>query len=192
VEKVLASNDSISIRKMNYCKDDFSLLFKWLNDKKVLNYIEGPSTSYTYKEIIKKYGPRAKGEHYVTPCIVNFNNSPIGYLQFYQLQEEEIQEYGAKHGQPQYGLDIFIGETDYWNIGIGTSALKLIIQYLFNQGVKDIFIDPQTWNERAIRSYEKTGFKKIKVLNNRELFDGEYKDNQLMKLTHDEFISLDY
>lgn len=189
---VLVSKGEIVIKKMSYSDDDFSLLYKWLNDKSVLSYIEGPNSIYTYEQIIGKYGPRVQGEHYVTPCIIEFKNTPIGYLQFYQLQEEEIQAYGAKNDQPQYGLDIFIGETDFWNMGIGTEALKLIIRYLFEQGVKDIFIDPQTWNVRAIRSYEKCGFKKIKVLFNRELFDGEYKDNQIMKLTLDEFLKLNY
>lgn len=173
---------------MNNCREDFSLLFKWLNDKNVLSFIEGPTTTYTYEEIVGKYGPRVKREHYVTPCIVDYIKIPIGYIQYYQLQEKEIREYGAKHDQPQFGLDIFIGETEFWNMGIGTSALKLIIRHLFEEGVKDIFIDPQSWNVRAIRSYEKCGFKKIKVLHNHELFDGELKNNQIMKLSLDEFV----
>jgi hypothetical protein len=51
------------------------------------------------------------------------------------------QLYEAKTDQPQYGLDIFIGETDYWNQGIG-----------------------------SIKLHE------------HELFDGVYKDNQLMRI----------
>ncbi|SFS60489.1 GNAT family N-acetyltransferase [Marininema halotolerans] len=178
----MISNGSISIRKMTHCQNDFSLLFKWFNDKEVLSYIEGPASCYTYEEIVSKYGPRAKGKHYVTPCIVNYNDSPIGYLQFYLLQEDEIQKYGARLELPPYGLDIVIGETRYWNMGIGTGALKLILRHLFEQGIKEIFIDPQTWNIRAIRSYEKCGFRKTKILYQHERFNGEYKDNQLIKL----------
>jgi aminoglycoside 6'-N-acetyltransferase len=185
---VLVSKGELVIKKMSYSESDFLLLYKWLNDKNVLSYIEGPNSIFTYEQIIDKYGPRAKGEHYVTPCIIEFKNAPIGYLQYYQLQEEEIEAYGATKHEPEYGLDIFIGETDYWNMGIGTEALKLIIRHLFEQGVKVIYIDPQTWNVRAIRSYEKCGFKRIKVLFKHELFDGEYKDNQIMKLNLDEFL----
>lgn len=69
--------------------------------------------------------------------------------------------------------------------------MKLIIRYLFTErGVEDIYIDPQIANERAIKSYEKCGFNKIKVLHERELFDGEYKDTQLMRITLEEFMML--
>ncbi|MBP1994419.1 GNAT family N-acetyltransferase [Paenibacillus eucommiae] len=186
---MLVSDGQLSIRKMLYTDEDFSLLFKWLNDKEVLSYIEGPGTKYTHEQIIEKYGPRAKGEHYVTPCIIECNHSPIGYLQFYQLQEVEIQEYGVKEGRPQYGMDIFIGETDYWNKGVGTAALKSMVRFLFTEReAEDIYIDPQTWNIRAIKSYEKCGFKKVKILYERELFDGVYKDNQLMRISYEEFL----
>ena len=36
--------------------------------------------------------------------------------------------------------------------------------------------DPQAWNERAIRCYEKCGFKKVKLLPKHELHEGEYRD----------------
>ncbi|MEQ7052780.1 GNAT family N-acetyltransferase [Paenibacillaceae sp. P-4] len=186
---MLASDGQVSIRKMSYADEDFVLLYKWLNDKKILSFIEGPRTRFTWEQIIGKYGPRARGEHYVTPCIIEFNNASIGYLQFYPLQQDEIHEYGAKLDQPQFGLDIFIGETDFWDKGIGTLALKLIIRYLFTEReVEDIYIDPQIVNVRAIKSYEKCGFNKIKVLHERELFDGEYKDTQLMRITLEEFM----
>jgi aminoglycoside 6'-N-acetyltransferase len=185
---IIASDGQVSIRKMLYQDDDFCLLHKWLNDRKVLSFIEGPNTRYTYEQIIEKYGSRAKGEHYVTPCIIEFNCVPIGFIQFYPLQDDEICDYGAKNNQPQYGLDIFIGQTDCWNKGIGTRALRLLIQYLFiEQGVADIYIDPQTWNIRAIKSYEKCGFKRVKVLKEHELFDGVYKDNLIMRLSLEDF-----
>ncbi|EFM08883.1 GCN5-related N-acetyltransferase [Paenibacillus curdlanolyticus YK9] len=187
---MLVSEGHVSIIRLQNNDDDFSLLFKWLNDKKLLNFIEGTSTTYTRSQIVEKYGPRARGEHYVTPCIIKNNNVAIGYLQFYQLQEVEIQEYGAKTDQLQYGIDLFIGETDCWGQGMGTTALELIINYLFTeQGATDLFVDPQTSNTRAIRSYEKCGFKKVKILHEHEIFDGVYKDNQLMRVSRDEFFT---
>ncbi|TGA95795.1 GNAT family N-acetyltransferase [Sporolactobacillus shoreae] len=185
-KQMLITNGQILVRKMQYSNKDFFLLFKWLNNKKLLSFIEGPSSKFTKEQIIKKYGPRAKGEHYVTPCIIEFNSLAIGYLQFYPLQEAEILEYGVKADKKQFGLDLFIGETNYWHQGIGTTVLKLMIQYLFTkQGAVDIYVDPQTWNTRAIKSYQKCGFKKLKVLREHELFDGNLKDNQLMRRSLD-------
>ncbi|WP_227793434.1 GNAT family N-acetyltransferase [Paenibacillus guangzhouensis] len=177
----------LSIRSMRDHVGDYNLLYKWLNDAQVLRYIEGPSTQFTMDQIVAKYGPRTRGKHVVTPCIVEWNYEAIGYLQYYPLQEDEIELYGAKPGQIHYGVDLFIGESDYWDRGIGTAALKSVVRYLLTeQGAADVYIDPQTWNVRAIRSYEKCGFRKVKVLHAHELFDGEYRDNQIMRITQGE------
>jgi hypothetical protein len=39
------------------------------------------------------------------------------------------------------------------------------------------------WNKRAIRCYEKCGFKAIGIIKERELHDGEYKDSLIMCMT---------
>ncbi|WP_314584075.1 GNAT family N-acetyltransferase [Paenibacillus terrigena] len=179
----------LSIRRLRDHEEDYAFIFKWLNDEKLLRYIEGPSTRYTMEQIIAKYGSRARGEHVVTPCIMEWNNTAIGYVQFYPLQEDEIELYEvtSTSDQSPYGIDLFIGETDYWDQGIGTTALKSVVRYLLTeQGAADVYIDPQTWNTRAIRSYEKCGFKKVKVITAHELFDGEYRDNQIMRVSLDE------
>jgi len=78
---------------------------------------------------------------------------------------------------------LFIGETEYQNQGIGTKAIKLLTKYLFEvKSVDVILIDPQTWNSRAIKCYEKCGFKAIKILEKRELHEGQYRDNFVMLL----------
>jgi len=177
----------LSIRRMQNQDEDYALMFKWLNDEQLLRYIEGPGTRYTMEQIVAKYSPRARGEHYVTPCMMEWDDAAIGYLQFYALQEDERALYEAKSDQDSYGVDLFIGETNYWNRGIGTTALKSIARYLLTElRAADAYIDPQTWNTRAIRSYEKCGFRKIKVLHAHEMFDGEYRDNQIMRISRDE------
>ncbi|WP_216827608.1 GNAT family N-acetyltransferase [Alkalihalobacterium elongatum] len=185
---MLAINNSLSIRKLMDCEADYKLLYKWLNDEVVQEFYEGKSVKHTIEEIYDEFRPRAIGEDYVQSCIIKFEKEAIGYLQFYHLQQEEIEEYGASRYEQVYGIDLFIGEHVYWNKGIGTDVMKLTLHYLFTmQGVHEVFIDPQTWNERAIACYEKCGFQKIKVLPKRELHDGEYKDNQIMRITHEEF-----
>ena len=52
-----------------------------------------------------------------------------------------------------------------------------------NENADIIFIDPQTWNKRAIRCYEKCGFNPIMVAENRELHDDEPKDCLIMVIT---------
>ncbi|GAB6926513.1 GNAT family N-acetyltransferase [Paenibacillus sp. JCM 10914] len=186
---MLIVNGRVAIRNMKASEEDFSLLYKWLNDERVLRYIEGPSATFTYDQITRKYGPRARGEHYVTPCMIECDQITVGYLQFYPLQADDIVAYGARPNLPQFGMDIFIGEPEYWNQGVGTTAVRSIIHYLFTKkSAADIYIEPQTANTRAIHSYEKCGFTKVKVLPEHEWFDGVYVDNQLMRISRETMI----
>lgn len=49
------------------------------------------------------------------------------------------------------------------------------------------FIDPQTWNKRAIRCYKKSGFIPMVVIKNREMHDGEYKDSLIMSISFEDW-----
>jgi aminoglycoside 6'-N-acetyltransferase len=85
-------------------------------------------------------------------------------------------------------MDLFIGEIDKWNRGIGTIVVMSMITYLFKNEKADIlFIDPQTWNKRAIRCYEKSGFIPIVTIKNREMHDGEYMDSLIMSISFKEW-----
>ncbi|WP_285889538.1 GNAT family N-acetyltransferase [Paenibacillus glycanilyticus] len=80
-----------------------------------------------------------------------------------------------------YGMDQFIGEPGYWNKGIGSELMKETVRYLtMERGAVKIAMDPQAWNARALRVYEKNGFKKVKLLEKHEWHEGEYRDCWLM------------
>ena len=68
-----------------------------------------------------------------------------------------------------------------WNRGIGTRAVSLMCDYLFGAlAARTITLDPEAWNTRAIRCYEKCGFRKIKLLPAHELHEGQYRDCWIM------------
>jgi len=183
----ICQNETITIRVMEDCKEDYDLLTKWLSNPDVLQYYEGKSNLYDIGKVMKKFAPRAKGDELVFQCIIQYNCQAIGYIQYYQI---DYGDYGitgenivGKYLCP-FGVDLFIGETDYWNKGLGTKLLSSLIKYLFEYKNADIvFIDPQTWNKRAIRCYEKVGFKAKDIIKNREFHDGEYKDSLIMYIT---------
>jgi len=57
------------------------------------------------------------------------------------------------------------------------------VTYLFrDKGARKIVIDPQARNLRAIRCYEKCGFRKVKLLPAHELRVGKMEDCWLMDL----------
>jgi RimJ/RimL family protein N-acetyltransferase len=59
-------------------------------------------------------------------------------------------------------IGIFIGNKNYWNRGYGTEALTLLLDYGFKAlNLHNIGLTVLSFNKRAIKSYEKVGFKII-------------------------------
>ncbi|NLW59852.1 MAG: GNAT family N-acetyltransferase [Firmicutes bacterium] len=76
-------------------------------------------------------------------------------------------------------LRIRIGEKNYWNKGYGTLALQQIKRYAFDVLALDrLYLRVYAFNTRAIRCYQKLGFKKKAVLKRKD--DRNWKDIYLM------------
>jgi diamine N-acetyltransferase len=72
--------------------------------------------------------------------------------------------YACFHLKPNRAeLDIWLKSKEYCGYGFGTAALKLLVEYLREEkNTFNFIIRPSEKNVRAIRSYEKTGFVKVK------------------------------
>ncbi|HKH35280.1 MAG TPA: GNAT family N-acetyltransferase [Beijerinckiaceae bacterium] len=92
------------------------------------------------------------------PLIVELDGRPIGYIQCYDPHLEADHPY---RDQPRgtLGIDQFIGEPELVGIGHGSRLIAAFVEALFQQGAPRVIIDPHPTNGRAIRAYEKAGFK---------------------------------
>lgn len=55
---------------------------------------------------------------------------------------------------------IFIGEREYWGKGYGTDAMNVLLEYAFLElNLRRVSLGVFEYNPRAIRSYEKVGFR---------------------------------
>lgn len=81
------------------------------------------------------------------------------------------------------GIDIALGSESRGQ-GLGPEAMRVLIGWLFDQGGHHrITIDPASANRRAIRAYEKVGFRRVGVMREYELGpDGVWRDGLLMDL----------
>ncbi len=72
--------------------------------------------------------------------------------------------YACFHLQPDRAeLDIWLKERKYCGKGFGPAALKNLMEYLNKKkGINKFLIRPSEKNIRAIRSYEKAGFIRVK------------------------------
>ncbi|WP_411334499.1 GNAT family N-acetyltransferase [Metabacillus indicus] len=173
---MLFHNENLKVRKLE--DGDNVLLAKWLSDPSVLEFYEGRDNPFDLNKVKEIFYATDDEE---VKCIVEYEGKVIGYIQYYQLDDKTKKEYGYLN-ENVYGTDQFIGEIDYWNKGIGTLLVTSMIRFLLEQQKADrIVMDPQTRNNRAIKCYEKCGFKKVKVLPNRELHEGIYQDCWLME-----------
>jgi RimJ/RimL family protein N-acetyltransferase len=59
-------------------------------------------------------------------------------------------------------LGIAITRKEYWGKGYGTEAIFLLLDWAFTtQGLHNVMLETFAYNERAIASYRKVGFKEI-------------------------------
>ena len=86
------------------------------------------------------------------------------------------------------GIGIFIGNKKYWNKGYGTEALTLLMDFGFKVlNFHNIFLNVYSFNKRAIRCYEKIGFKTIGRKRESILRGKERHDNIFMDILYEEF-----
>ena len=85
------------------------------------------------------------------------------------------------------GIDISV-LAPYSGRGYGPDALRALTRYLFEErGHHRISIDPAVKNLRAIRAYEKVGFRPVGIMRQYERGpDGRWRDGLLMELIRDE------
>ena len=88
-------------------------------------------------------------------------------------------------------IGIFIGNKNYWNRGYGTEALSLLLDYGFKAlNLHNVFLRVYSFNERAIKSYEKTGFRIIGKRREALLRNDERHDIILMDILRNEFFEI--
>ncbi|WP_316398493.1 GNAT family N-acetyltransferase [Bradyrhizobium sp. 33ap4] len=91
--------------------------------------------------------------------IVATDASDLGYIQCYD-QTAWNSGFGV---QPEgtRGVDLFIGEPDMMAGGHGSALIRAFVDDRLAQGAPRIVTDPDPANARAIRAYEKAGFRKM-------------------------------
>lgn len=126
---------------------DFPLLLTWLSKEHVKQWWDDGDD--TLEKVALHYGEQAADvQQFILVEKEEEGEKPIGYFQYYFLPNRSI------------GIDQFIGEEEYINRGVGERTIKMFVAFI-NQQHKPtcIILDPSPDNTRAIRCYEKVGFR---------------------------------
>jgi aminoglycoside 6'-N-acetyltransferase len=162
---------------------DFESMRRWLNDPQVMEFVHGRDRPFSKEQVLEKYGPRVRRETPTTACFIVHEGRSIGYTQFYRWVDwpQDMERMGLVRDDRAYGVDIWIGEPGRWGKGLGTRAVSALIGYLFQErGATTIALSTFSWNERAIRCYENSGFRKVRLLRESELHEGKLQDEWVM------------
>jgi RimJ/RimL family protein N-acetyltransferase len=87
----------------------------------------------------------------------------------------QLHSIDRRHGSAE--LQIRIGERDVWGQGLGREAVGLLLDHGFEQlALHRIHLHVLATNERAMRLYERAGFRREGVLREAALIDGHRTD----------------
>ena len=127
--------------------DDFPLLLEWLSREHVRQWWDAGED--TPEKVARNYGEEEEGlKRFILVEAEESGEKPIGYFQHYHVPDGSI------------GIDQFIGEEDYINRGVGTKAIRMFVEMIMREHEPaSIILDPSPENKRAIRCYEKVGFR---------------------------------
>ena len=152
---------------------------KWLNDFETTDYL-GRSANIVTLEAEKKYFEENNDKNYNFFIITLENDKLIGTI--------GLENYDSINRTATLG--IFIGDKEYRSQGYGTEAIKLILDYGFNYlNLNNIKLDLMSFNNRALKCYQKCGFKEYGRRRKCKFINGQYYDCIEMDILQEEFKS---
>lgn len=153
----------LSIHSMEDKDENYEYIVKWYSNPNVAEFFKPIIADVLEAKV--KYRPRILGDTSVSPFFIIYDEMPIGYVQYYSIDTEESKKLEITEVDNPYGIDIFIGDDDYRNIGIGTAIIRMVSNILFNEfKIVNIILTPESLNERAINCYNKCGAKLLKEI----------------------------
>jgi RimJ/RimL family protein N-acetyltransferase len=161
--------------------DDFEKYTEWLNDPEISQnlLVDDKTVSLLReKEILEDM---AKNNDTTFTIVDLATDKPLGNCSLNNV--DNINQTAT--------LGIFIGDKEYLSKGYGTEAMELLLDYGFNAlNLQNIMLEVFDYNKRAIKAYEKVGFKVIGKRRQAKFFNNKRYDIIFMDILKDEFLNI--
>ncbi|NTV35410.1 MAG: GNAT family N-acetyltransferase [Anaerolineaceae bacterium] len=159
-------------------KDDLKQLYVWFNDPEIraLTGEVFPTSQTGMEEFLSK---------------IQADTSRVWFGIVLQENDQLIGETGLLRMFPAWrntDLSIIIGEKSKWGKGYGNETMELLLDYAFGYlNFHRVAIGVVGTNERALRFYERIGFKREGIQRDGYYYAHKYQDFVMMSLLEDEY-----
>ena len=143
-------------------ESDLPLLHGWISRPHVAEWWAGEEPHQSLEDTRRKYLPQLEDHSSVKGYVALLSGEAIGFIQSYVALGcgdgwwEDETDPGVR------GIDQFLGDGSKLGQGLGTRMISAFIRKLFEDpAVTKVQTDPDPTNARAIRCYEKAGFRRV-------------------------------
>jgi RimJ/RimL family protein N-acetyltransferase len=155
-------------------ESDYPLVHAWQNDPEVWYWLDY-ERPFSLEDIAESEQHAREEGH---PFVIEAEGRPIGRIGLNQFRRRDR----------ICSLYVFIGDKTTSGKGYGREAIRTLVAYAFDR--LDLY-QVELWalatNERAIKAYERCGFKRDATLPERSYKDGAFVDRVVMSVTREEF-----
>ena len=139
------------IQLRNATIEDIAIVNHWDNQQHVIDSDPDDDWNWEY-ELSRTPGWREQ-------LIAEIEGRPLGFVQIIDPAQEDS-HYWGDISEGFRAIDIWIGSENDLGKGYGTEIMQQALARCFlDPGVKNVLIDPLSSNVRAIKFYERLGFK---------------------------------
>jgi len=171
--------DTMRLRAIE--KEDLPCFVTWLNDPDVRHYLTlyNPLSQAQEEKWFENILNRPVEEQpLVIEIQVDKTWESVGNISFLNMDQH------SRNAE----LGLFIGKKNFWDKGIGTKAIGLMLDYGFKTlNFHRIYLRVFEQNKRGICCYEKVGFHHEGSMREAQFLDGEYVDVLLMSILRKEW-----
>ena len=154
-------NPAIGFRPLR--ESDIPMLHEWMHRPHVMEWWGDEAGCGTVEETRSKYAPRLADDSPVGPYIALLSGEPIGFIQSYVAVRCGNGWWPDETDPGVRGIDQFLADGGRLGQGLGTRMVSAFVKRLFeNPEVTRVQTDPSSDNARAIRCYEKAGFRALR------------------------------
>jgi RimJ/RimL family protein N-acetyltransferase len=160
---------------------DIPTLARWFSDPEVTHWLHlSEMPRATIESETEKFERHQRDGERHDWIIETLDDTPIGGISLVGID--------PVHFRAELGISI--GEKEYWSGGYGTEAIRVILRHAFTDlGLNRVQLIADHDNDRAIRCYEKCGFRHEGVLRGHRLRYGKPLDMVMMGVLKSDLVS---